>query len=277
VNGEAFAPPPARSGPPMTSNRDGVQTGPSLALRAFAAQARIELLLTTRRGENVLVTILVPLLFLVFFASVRLLPEPASGVRVVDALVPAILALSIISTGQVSLGIATAFERSYGVLKRLGGSPLPRWALLGAKTLAIVVTEIVQVLLVALVGGIMGWSPPGGIGPAVAAALPWLALGSVAFCAFGLLLAGTLRAEAVLAVANGLYLVFILLGGVIVPLDRLPGPIAAVAGVLPPALLTDLLRGVLQPGSSVSAIEAAGLAAWAIGLAAAAILTFRPD
>ncbi len=247
------------------------------AWRAFLAQARVELVLTTRRGENLLVTLAIPLLLLVFFSTVPLLPPPSWGGRQVDQVVPGILALAIVSTGLVSLGIATAFERAYGVLKRLGGSPLPRPALLAAKTLAVVATEIVQVVLIAAVGASLGWAPPGGIVPGVLAALPWLLLGSVAFCALGLLLAGALRAEAVLALANGLYLVFLLLGGVIIPLDHLPAAIAVPASLLPPAQLAGLLRGTLEPGGVVDPIQAAALAAWAVALVAATLLTFRTE
>jgi len=183
----------------------------------------------------------------------------------------------VISTGMVSLGIATAFERGYGVLKRLGGSPLPRSALLAAKALTVAVTVVLQVVLVVLAGLVLGWSPPGGFAVAVVGAIPWLALGTAAFCALGLLMAGTLRAEAVLAVANGLYLVFLLLGGVIVPLDHLPAAIASPASTLPPALLTELLRGTMQAGHTVDPVRAAELGAWAAALAAATIATFRTE
>lgn len=247
------------------------------AWKAFLAQARVELILAGRRGENLLVTILVPLVLLVFFSSVQLLPSPAEGGHQVDQLMPGILAVAVISTGMVSLGIATAFERSYGVLKRLGGSPLPQSALLAAKALTVGVTVVLQVVLVAVAGTVLGWSPPGGILVAVVTAIPWLALGTAAFCALGLLLAGTLRAEAVLAVANGLYLVFLLLGGVIVPLDHLPAAISSPASTLPPALLTELLRGTMQAGHAVDPVRAAELGAWAAALAAATIATFRTE
>lgn len=247
------------------------------AWRAFLAQAKVELLLTTRRGENLLVTLAIPLLLLVFFSSVPLLPPPSWGGKQVDQVVPGILALAIVSTGLVSLGIATAFERAYGVLKRLGGSPLPRWALLAAKTVAVLATEAVQVALIVLVGALLGWAPRGGIGESMVASLPWLLLGSLAFCAMGLLLAGILRAEAVLAVANGLYLVFLLLGGIIIPLDHLPAAVAFPASLLPPAHLAGLLRGTFEPGAAVDPLQAAGLAAWAVALVAATLLTFRTE
>ena len=261
----------------MTAPGAAVRPARSQAWRSFAAQARVELLLSARRVENLLVTILIPLLLLVFFSSVQLLPPPPGGGRQVDQVVPGILALAIVSTGMVSLGIATAFERSYGVLKRLGGSPLPRWALLTSKTLAVVVTEAIQVVLVLCGGLLLGWSPQGGVAIAVASALPWLVLGSLAFCALGLLFAGTLRAEAVLAVANGLYLVFLLLGGIIIPLDHLPAAIAVPASFLPPAQLAGLLRGALEQGEHVDPFQALGLAAWTVALVALTLRTFRTE
>ena len=244
--------------------------------RAWAALTRVELLLSTRRGENLLVTLAIPVALLVFLAGVPLLPAPdAAGVGRVDALVPGILALAVISTGLVSLGIATAFERDTGVLKRLGGAPLPRWALVGAKAATVGVTVLLQVALVAAVGAALGWHPAGGIVVALLAAMPWLLLGTLAFAGLGLLLAGRLRPELVLALANGLYLLCLLVGGVIVPLDRLPAFVAVPASVLPPALLADLLRGAMMTGAAIVPLEALGLAAWALGLIAAAVLSLR--
>jgi len=244
--------------------------------RAWAALTRVELLLTMRRGENLLVTLVIPIALLVFLVQVPLLPPPEkAGIGRIEALVPGILALAVISTGLVSLGIATAFERDSGVLKRLGGAPLPRWALLGAKTASVAVTVLLQVALVAVVGAALGWNPAGGIVGALLAATPWLLLGTTAFGGLGLVLAGRLRPELVLALANGLFLLCVLLGGVIVPLDRLPSIVAVSASLLPPALLADLLRGALIPGSVVAPFEALGLGAWAVTLLVLAALTFR--
>ena len=244
-------------------------------LRAFRAQTRIEILLAVRRVENLLVTLLIPPLLLVFFVVVPVLPSDPGGGRVVDRLVPGVLAVAVMATGLVALGIATAFERGYGVLKRLAGSPLPRSALLAAKTTSVALTVLVQIVLITLVGGILGWAPPGGVFGGVLASLPWLFIGTVCFSALGLLLAGTLRPEAVLGVANALFLVFLLLGGVIVPLAQLPAVLAAPASVLPAGLLAELLRDTLVPGGVVDPLQAAALGGWTIGLAAAAVATFR--
>jgi len=251
----------------------GHWVGPG-AWRALVAQTRIELLLASRRYESLLVTLGVPLFLLIALVIVPIVPG-RDGARSIDRLVPGILAAALMSTGLVSLGIATAFESSFGVLKRLLGSPLPRWALVTAKTVAVLLTVMLQVLLISVVGGLLGWAPPGGVLGAVAAVSPWLVLGTIAFAGMGLVLAGSLRFEAVLAAANGLFVVFVLLGGVVVPLDQLPSLLATPVSLLPPALLTELLRGALEPGRRIDPIQAAVLAAWAIGLAAAAVLSFR--
>jgi len=236
-------------------------------MRPLLAQLRIELILTLRRGESLLITIVVPVVLLLFFGAVAANPA--------DFLVPGLLALAVMSTSMVSLGIATAYERYYGALKRLLGSPLPRTSLILAKTLSVLLIEVVQVGVLGLIARLaFGWSPGGS--PLLAALA--LVLGSAAFAGLGLLMAGSLRAEATLAVANGLYLVFLLLGGFILPLERLPGPIELAARALPPAALTDATRGAL---SGVSAQGLVGplalLAAWAVVALGAAALTFRPE
>jgi ABC-2 type transport system permease protein len=233
----------------------------------------VELRLAGRRGENLLVTLVIPIVLLVFLANVELLT--AEGTATIDLLVPSILALAVLSTGMVALGISTAFERSSGVLKRLGGSPLPTWALVGAKTTIVAATVGLQVVLVVVVGWLLGWGPPIGIPETLVAGLPWLLLGTLASAGIGLLMAGRLRAETVLALANGLYVVALVSGGVIVPLDRLPAIVAVPASILPPALIADLLRGAMVPGGAVVPVEAMALLLWTVALLAAAARTFR--
>ncbi len=235
-------------------------------VRALLAQLRIELILSLRRGESLLITLVVPVVLLVFFGAIAATPP--------DFLVPGLLALAVMSTSMVSLGIGTAYERYYGALKRLLGAPLPRLSLLAAKTLAILITEIVQVvLLVAIARLAFGWEPSGSLGLALLA----LVLGSAAFAGLGLLMAGTLRAEATLAAANGLYLVFLLLGGFILPLDRLPGPIGFAARALPAAALTDATRAALLDPAQGVVGPLALLATWAVVGIGAAAITFRPE
>jgi ABC-2 type transport system permease protein len=238
--------------------------------RAVAAQTRMELALTMRRGENVLITVVVPVVLLVFFASTGIIPD--NGQRPLDFLVPGILALAIISTGMVNLGIATAYERYYGVLKRLGGSPLPRWGLLLAKSLSVLALEVFQMALLVAVASIgFGWQPR----ISAVAAVGGLALGTIAFSALGLALAGGLRAEATLAIANGLYLIFLLLGDVLMPTDHLPGVLRSVSAVLPATALSDTLRYAFAGAPSVPTLSLLLLLGWTVAASVLAVRAFR--
>lgn len=239
-------------------------------MNAFAGQLRTELRLGSRQGEQLLVSLGIPLLVLVFFSTVDVLPTGTE--EPVDYLAPAVLALAVMSSAMVSLGIGTGFERQYGVLKRLGASPLGRGRWVAAKIATVLVTEVAQWVVLVAVALALGWSPPGsGWIPAIAGAL----LGTAAFGGIGLLMAGTLPGVVTLAGANGLYLVLLLTGGMVVPLDELPGPVATVAKALPAAPLTEIVTGSLIEGRSVAGWAWAVLAAWALVAPAAAAALFR--
>ncbi len=242
------------------------------ALRRLLAQARIELLLTLRRGESVLLTFLIPVIVLGFFSLVDVLPTPPGTDDPVDFLFPGVLALAVMSTAMVSLAIATGFERQMGVLKRLGATPLTRRQLLAAKTLAVAVIEVLQVAVLLGEALALGWRADRGFGSALAA----MALATIAFAGLGMLMAGTLPALTTLAAANGLYLVLLLLGGMIVPLAELPAALEAVARVLPAGALSELVHAALD-GESGSPAGGAWvvLAAWAVGAPALAAWLFR--
>jgi ABC-2 type transport system permease protein len=237
------------------------------------AQALMELRLTARRFENLFVMLVIPPALLAFFAAVPVLSTGAD--RPVDFLLPGVLALAVISSAFVNLGIATGFERGYGVLKRLGGSPLPRSALLAAKLIAVSVVEIVQVaLLVAIAVLLFDWRPPAGAPFAVATIA--LVAGTLTFAGLGLLLAGSLRPEATLALANGLFLLFLLLGGIVLPLDHLPAVLELAARLLPAAALSDLVRAGLSSGTATDVVGPfLVLAAWGAVAILAAVRTFR--
>ena len=236
--------------------------------RAVTAQSRAELTLQLRRGENLLVAFVIPLGVLVFFAKVDTLATDLDDP--IAFLLPGVLALSVMASAMVALGIATGFERRYGVLKRLGSTPLSRGGLLAAKTATVLAIEAVQFALVIAVGIALGWEWTGG----VVAALGLLALGTLAFAGIGLLMAGTLRAEATLAAANGLFVGLLFLGGMAYPLDRLPAVLETIARLLPAAALSETVRAVLT-AEAFSWGEFAVLAFWAIAAPVAAARWFR--
>jgi ABC-2 type transport system permease protein len=239
-------------------------------LRRIRAHTASELGMSLRRGESLLLTIGIPVLLLVFFSAVHLLPTGTS--HPVDFLAPGILALAIMGTAMVNLGIQTGFERGYGVLKRLGSTPLGRPALLTSKIIAVLAIEMIQIAVLVPVAIGLGWHPNGSTLPEAIGAV---ALGTIAFGGAGIALAGVLRAEVNLAAANGLYLILLLVSGMLAPLTKLPGWLAGIAKALPAAPLADSLHRSLSAGHSPTAESWLVLACWAIGAPVIAALTFR--
>jgi ABC-2 type transport system permease protein len=237
-------------------------------LHAVVAQSRAETVLQLRRGENMVVTLAIPLGILVFFAKVDTISSDYA--QPVDFLVPGVLSLAVMATAMVSLGIATGFERRYGVLKRLGSTPLSRGGLLIAKTATVIALEIVQIVLIVGVGVALGWEVPAGMVPAFGLLL----LGTIAFAGIGMLMAGTLRAEANLAAANGLFLVLLFLGGMAYPLSKLPAGLEDFAKLLPAAALSETVRAALTPGPFPTG-ELVVLVVWAIAAPLLAARYFR--
>ena len=229
----------------------------------------MELRLLVRSAESLLVTFGIPLGVLVFFSTIDVLPT--GDVDAVTFLVPGVLSISVIATGLVAVAIQTAFERKYAVLKRLGGTPLTRGSFLVAKGIAVAVLLLVQTVLVLLVATIgLGWRPQGGL----LLAVPLILIGAVTATALGLLLAGSLRAEATLAATNALFLALLVVSGVTFDAGALPGPLAAAGAALPMGALGGALatafagEGVDVPG----VLALLGWGAAAIGLGA---VTFR--
>jgi ABC-2 type transport system permease protein len=206
------------------------------------AQTLFEVRTALRNGEQVLLTLVIPVVVLVAMAH-----APASIVGsepVFNVVAPGVFALAVMSTAFTGLAIATAFERRYGVLRFLGSTPLGRGGLLTAKTLSVLAIEVIQLVILGIVARLLGWSTGGSWPIAVVVLLA----GTFAFASLGLLLAGTLRAEGTLAVANLIYLVLLGLGGVVIPSTRFPAGISHVMSVLPSSALADGLRESLIHG-----------------------------
>ena len=234
------------------------------------AQLGAELRILSRNGEQLLLTLVIPVLILVFFGLTDVLPSSFDDHM--DFLTPGVVALAVMSTSMVSLGIATGFERSYQVLKRLGATPLgrPRWLL--AKILTVLLVEIVQLAVLVPVAIALGWTTDSASwAPAVGA----VALGTFAFGGLGLFIAGRLRAEVNLAAQNGLYIVLLLLGGMVIPFDELPGVLADISPYLPSGALADVVRDALVGSSTQAGTSWIVLGAWAVGAPVLAALTFR--
>ena len=242
---------------------------PAAPVRMVLAQARLETRMLLRNAEQVLLAIVIPALMLIAFSA-----EPlgiVTGTSRIDYFAPGILGAAVLSTAFASQAIATGFERRYGVLKRLGATPLPRWGLLVGKSLSILSVECVQVVLLVAIALVMGWYPHGD----PFAVLLLIALGTATFSGLALLLAGSLRAEATLALANFVFLVLLAIGGVVVPLDKFGHGAQSALQFLPIGALTNGLRDVLQHGSTLPWGPVGILAAWTVVAIAAAAKTFK--
>jgi ABC-2 type transport system permease protein len=236
------------------------------------AQAGLELRTLLRNGEQLVLIVIIPVLLIAAFSQENLVSYGA-GVSRIDFLAPGILALAVMSTAFTSQAIATGFERRYGVLKRLGATPLSRSGLIAAKTLTVLAVEVQQSVLIVVVALALGWHPHGGAG-AVAWSAVLMVAGTAAFSGLALLLAGTLRAEATLAGANLLYLVMLGIGGVVFPLTRFPAAARQVLLLLPAGALSDGLRSVVQGGGAPGR-DLLVLAVWAVAAISVTTRAFR--
>jgi ABC-2 type transport system permease protein len=243
-------------------------------MNAWWAQTSAEVRMNIRRGETLLLTLGIPLGLLVFFSETKVTTLP--GPSRIDFMAPGILALCVLSTSLVALSIATGFERSYGVLRRLYVTPLGQRRLIGSKIASVLLTQAIQVVVLSLAALLLGWHPHGGLlgGLEVTAAL---VLGSAGCAGIGLLLAGRLRAEVNLAASNGLYLILLLLSGVVVPLSTLPHVVSNVVTWLPSGAMAAAVRNVLDHGVAPSLAEWVALGIWSVlaPLLAARTFTFE--
>lgn len=236
--------------------------------RQLLAQASMEARLMLRNGEQLLLAVVIPVIVLV--GAVRGAERVDIGLsgRPVDVLTPGVLALAVMSTSFTSLAIATGFERRYGVLKRLGTAPLSRGTLLGGKVAALVLVQVLQFVVIGGVGLALGWRGPEGLG-AVAALVVVTLAGTAAFASLGMLLAGSLRAEATLAAANLVYLLLLAGGAVVLPAANYGG-LGDVVRWLPSGALGEAVRSACDGALAVRDLVV--LVAWA---AAGSVLTAR--
>jgi ABC-2 type transport system permease protein len=237
--------------------------------RMLAAQSGTELRLAFRNGEQVLLTLLIPIVLLVGLSTLDVitLPEPR-----IAAVTPGVLALAVLSTAFTGQAIALGFDRRYGVIRRLAATALPRWLLVAGRFAALIGVVAIQVVVLAVLAVALGWRPePAGLGWALLLVL----LGCAAFGSLGILLGGTLRAEITLAVANVVWFVLLLAGGIITPLAQLPGPLAAVGALLPSGALAEGLRAALVAGAPPTGQQLLVLTGWTVVAGALALRTVK--
>jgi ABC-2 type transport system permease protein len=200
------------------------------------AHAGWELRLLLRNGEQILLMFVIPIALLF---ALRIMQG-----GVINEQVPTVLSVSLIATCFTSLAIGTGFERRAGALKFLATTPLSRVDLLLGKALATGALAALSFAALASAAAIMGWRPDVDLLSLGA----FVFLGGGTFAALAVLLAGVLRAEAVLALANGIFVLLIVFGGVVFASADMPPAIGGVVSLLPSAALCDGLTAALTGG-----------------------------
>jgi ABC-2 type transport system permease protein len=232
-------------------------------------QARTETLLTLRNGEQLLVTLIIPLALLVALCVMDVVPVPEPRAGSATARVFALAVLSSAFTGQA---IALGFDRRYGVLKRLAATAIPRWLLVAGRLTAALAVVAVQIVVLSVAALLLGWDVP-------LAGVPWalllLLLGTLTFGALGVLLGGSLRAEIVLALANVVWFVLVMIGGVALGVDTLPSWLATAVDLLPSAALAEGLHSAVVDGTAPGLGPVAVLLVWGVAASALATRTTR--
>jgi ABC-2 type transport system permease protein len=223
------------------------QPGAAPLPRMVLAQARIETRLMLRNGEQLLLAVVIPLIVLIGGIEAAKHFDLGTAHPAVDTLTPGVLALAVMSTSFTALAIATGFERRYGVLKRLGASPLPRSGLLAGKVGSLLVVEVLQFVVLCTAATVLGWAPDL-TAQGLVGALLCVLLGTAAFASLGLFVAGALRAEATLAVANLVYLLLLAGGAVVLPTGSYGGA-GTVLALLPSGALGNGMRAAFLDGS----------------------------
>lgn len=256
---------PERFGPGTFTPRPG--GGSPWAM--LVAQAGTEMRLALRNGEQLLLTLLIPVVLLVGLTALDVVPLPEPRIA---AVAPGILALAVMSTAFTGQAITLGFDRRYGVIRRLAATALPRWLLVAGRLVAVLGVVAIQMVALSALAAALGWRPAVA---GVSWALLLVLLGCGSFGALGVLVGGTLRAEITLAVANLVWFVLLLVGGVVIPLTQLPGPLAAVAALLPSGALAEGLRTVLMTGAAPGLEPVVVLLAWAVLAGGLAVRTVR--
>lgn len=259
------------NGPRRVGLEVAPRPGAAPRLVRVLAHARLELTMLLRNGEQLLLTVVLPLGLLLLLSQTTVIDVGASSQQErIDIVVPGIFALAILSTSFTALAIQTGFERRYGVLRRVGTTPLSRVDVLGGKAVAVLLVEAAQLIVLGAVGIALGWQPEL---MGLVICVPLAIVGSATLASLGLLLAGVVRAEATLALANLAYLV--LAGtGVLVPVSELPESLQPVANLLPSAALAEAMR-LATISSEVDAGLVVVLVVWLLASAVGVARLFR--
>lgn len=207
---------------------------PAQRVRAHAAT---EARLIIRNGEQLLLALVIPIGILI----AGKIFDGRFGMRE-QHLAPSVFALAIFSTCFTSLAISTGFERRYGVLERLAATPLRRGGLIAGKAISIASISIGQLLILLVIALFMGWRPHPTASQWIVAILG-VPLAMLTFSCLALALAGALRAEATLGLANLIFILAVAGGGLMWPVSSYPSVLRILVRLTPTGALGEICRG----------------------------------
>jgi ABC-2 type transport system permease protein len=219
------------------------------------------------RGRGIF-TFVFPIMFLVIFASLDKSQHLSSrgGIPYDDFFVPGILAYGVITTTFLNMATSTAILRDEGILKRMQGTPLPRWAYVTARIgSTILIMAAITVIILVLGSTIWGLDFRAASIPGL---LVTLLLGTAAFTTLGI---GVTRfvpnSEAAPVVVNVIVLPLTFISSIWFPADNLPNWLKEIASIFPIRALAEGLQYVFDPrrsGAGVSATDIRTLAIWTV-------------
>ena len=231
------------------------------------ALLRVDLRAAVRDNEQLLLTIGIPAVLLVFFSLVDVLPTGAG--EPVDFLAPSVLALAVLSMAFVRLAIGLGFDRGFGAIRRFAATPLRVSEFWLAKFAVTVVLTTGQLVLLGGIALLLGWTPsPHALFPLT------LTLGLITFVGLAFVAAGVTEGLKALALANAIYILLLLVSGIVFELDELPGWLEAGVKWLPSTALAELFRTGLG-GSAGPSWAWTTLVVWAVASPLVAIRVFR--
>jgi len=208
-----------------------------------------------RNPASVFFTVLLPVLFLLIFATIFGDDEVESlGVKTTTYYVPGIITLGVVSATLVSLAISLTVDRENGVLKRTRGTPLPSWVFIAGRIgNALVISTLSLIVLAGLGRLVYGVEIPFERLPAV---LVTLAVGAASFCCLGIALSAAIPTEqAAPPITNFVVLPLYFLSGVFIPESEIPEGVLSFADIFPIRHFFEAFFTAFSPTTSGAGFE----------------------
>jgi len=214
-------------------------------MNAFAGQLRAELMLILRDKGVLTFALFFPVLTVLFFGYLNRGGQ-VGDVSYASFLIAGGVGMVVSSAAFENLGITLARQRDDSILKRLGGTPLRPWVLVGAKVLTAAALILAQAAVMIAVNVLL-------FGAQVTGSLGWgfvtLLVGVLSFASMGLALAGLSRnTDVATAVARALSLPMQFLCGTLFPLEAMPPVLRHIAQALPLTYFVNAFRGAILFG-----------------------------